>query len=168
MPVFKTLITKTQFHTLQKSVLSRGQTLRDDIQSMIDFGLDQYVTGQGNTNYLTQTLRTTMQIKALPTQAIKEYIKAHCNVKAEKLKDGELGFKRDKSITGFVVELPEVTWYDFEATKKAQATPCLKSIIQSKAMVTRFRKAIKEGHCDDVEYANKVIAAIEAIQVNVA
>lgn len=129
-----------EYMTAKRSVIKSVTAMRDNLQAMLVFGFKE-AAESGNLNYLTDSLQACIGVKALPTQSIKEYIKAHVNVKWVKRKDKTYGFAKDGALE---VQECTIPWYSHE-TAKHQATADLDPIAQAKAFLTRLTKAI-EGH----------------------
>ena len=116
---------------------------RDNLQEFLEFGLLHYKE-HGNTIYLSRTLNVCVGVSALPTRAIKDYIKDHANVQWKKDKAGNMVFmKVGKKVE---VTMPDVVWYDSKHVAKDQAKPDMDVLARTKALLTNLNKALEEGH----------------------
>lgn len=124
-------------------------TQRDNLQEFLEFGLLHYKEN-GNTVYLSQTLNVCVGVKALPTNAIKEYIKEHANVQWKKNKDGDMVFKKvGKQVE---VTMPSVIWYNSKHVAKDQAKADMDVLARTKSLLTSLTKALNDGHVKEGQH----------------
>lgn len=124
-------------------------TQRDNLQEFLEFGLLHYKK-HGNTLYLSQTLNVCVGVKALPTKAIKDYIKDHANVTWAKNKDGDMIFK--KSGKQVEVTMPSVIWYNSKHVAKDQAKADMDVLARTKTLLTSLNNALKDGHVKEGQH----------------
>lgn len=148
-------ITTKNFSIKLSAFKTSMNTQRDNLQDLIVFGICHYGE-HGSTVYLTKVLNTCIGVKALPTKAIKDFIKDHANVVWSKNKDGDMVFKKQgKEIEATI---PTIKWYESSHVKKDQAKPDMDVVARMKSLLTQLDKAmknhgIKEGQED---IANKL------------
>jgi hypothetical protein len=140
------------------------KTQRDNLQSLIVAGLEQYAA-HGNTVYLTSTLEKCIGVKSLPTASIKEYIKAHADVKWTKSKDGKNVVFAKSTAKGVErsVTMPDTAWYNHESKTKSEAKADTDGMASLKATYNRLTKLIADGKlkADSVVETQKALAALK-------
>ena len=154
-------LTTGNFKRKLSALVSSAKTQRENIQKFLVFAMAQY-KDHGNLSYLTMLLEACVGVRSMPTQTIKDYIKAHANVKYIKGKGGNMVFKKD----GKAVKVTEfkVTWYDWKGGKH-QATADLDALARTRALLTNVRKAISEGHIKEgqEEFIRKLESALNSV-----
>ena len=137
------------FNRKLSGVVKSAKSMRDNVQELIVAGLVHYEEHQ-DTGYLTDLVRACQGVRSLPTTTISEYIKLHANVGWGKLKDGKPGFKKvGKDIE---VQMPEVTWYDWEGGKHNEVKSDYQFLSTIKSAITKAVKAHEEGRISDEQW----------------
>lgn len=155
-----TSVNEKTFSKVLNGVIKSAAGMRDNLQALIVFGLEQY-SEHRNASYLSSVLNKCIGVKSIPTVTIKEYIKAHANIKWVKLSDGTHGFKMAEDNPNVV--MPEITWYDWKDAKHNKVTVDMDAMAQAKRLFTALTKALKEGHVKDKEKAEAIKAALEPL-----
>jgi hypothetical protein len=150
-------ITTKNFSTKLSAFLTSTKTQRDNLQALIVFGLTHY-RDHGDATYLSRGIQGCIGVKSLPTNTIKNYIKAQANLRLEAGKDGAVFKKEGKEVE---VTLLDVAWYEWEGADH-QAKPDVDAMARVKTLVTTLAKAIKEGTVKEGQevYTAKLLAAL--------
>lgn len=136
-------ITASNFNTKLAGFKTSINNQRDNLNDLIVFGIEHY-SEHGNTLYLSKVMNTCVGVKALPTQAIKQFIQDHANVAWKKDKAGNMVFKKNGKEV--VAEIPTIKWYDSKHVANQQAKPDMDVVARTKSLLTSLTKAMKEGH----------------------
>jgi len=160
-------ITAQTFNTRLSSFIKSQKTQRDTLQALLVFGLAFYkgdITGEsGDTGYLSSIMNSCIGVKSLPSNTIKDYIKAHANVKwGKSVKKGSTALVFTKSSKVVEVELPTQTWYDYHSEKNTVTTDYdeTKSI---KMLMDTITKRIKSGHIKNEEHGKEALAVLSGL-----
>jgi len=146
------------FNKVLGSFITSQKKSRDVLQSLIIFGLEQYKEHQ-NASFLSSIIIKCKGAKSIPTGTVKEYIKAHANVRFVKLSDGTHGFKKDGEVAE--VNTPDMPWYEWEGAKHNNVTVDMDVVAQAKRLLTMLRTKLEEGHVKDREAAMKIGKALD-------
>ncbi|MCW8982484.1 MAG: hypothetical protein OQK13_00405 [Gammaproteobacteria bacterium] len=146
------------FSSKLSGLIKSAKTQRENLQELISFGLAHYAEHHDPV-YLTKVANAAIGVRSLPTRTITDYIKHHANVGWTTLKDGKKGFKRIGKETQ--VEMPNVTWYDWEGGKHNQVVEDYDALATIKSTLTKAFKKEEEGHLKEGQ-ADK-LARIKAI-----
>ena len=163
-------ITAKNFTSKLNTTINSHATQRDNLQALLEFGIEFYngdhTENSGDTVYLTKTLNACIGVKSLSTIKMKDFIKDHANVSWVKTTDNSMVFKKIKKEK---VTVKEVTtkWYDFE-NEKHQAKADVHPMTQLKSWLTRTEKAIKDGLVKDSEEMDKAIEAMNNVKALLA
>lgn len=152
-------VTEKTFSKVLAATLKSATAMRSNIQALIVFGMQHYAEHR-NAAYLSSIVNKCIGVKALPTQTIKEYIKAHSNLHWVKLSDGTHGFKMNGD-NPEVKEL-DVSWYDWEGGKHNKVTTDMDFLSQIKSLQTRITKALSDGHIKE-ENREKAQQAVQTL-----
>lgn len=153
-------ITVSTFNNKLASMIANSVSLRQDAQSLIEFGLEQYKE-HGDTGYLSRFVHAANSVRTLPARTLKDYIKAHANVQYVKNKAGDaMVFK--KEVKGEAAEvLPlEQTWWDWKGNKNNDAIADFNLTSQIKSLVTRLTTAEDEGKSIKMEDLDSQLALL--------
>lgn len=122
-----------------------GQTKqREALQDCILFGLKQYAD-HGNTTPLSEVMCALHAAKTVKADYVKEYIKAHANVRLTANKDNkELPWLFKKNGKDVVVTEPQVAWYD-HSSNKTKPTADVDGLAKLRSALAMALKAEKEG-----------------------
>jgi len=129
------------FNQKLSGLVRSARNQRENVQELIEAGLNQYQE-HGNTVYLTKLLNECIGVKSLPTNSIKEYVKAHANVKWVKGKDGMV-FKKDGNDVH--VTMPTDKWWEHKSAQH-NAKPDMDVVQRVKSLKSQLDKAVKEGN----------------------
>ena len=158
---------KSTFNKALSAFISSQTTQRDKLQVILMAGFEQAIDN-GNTEYLTKALNACINVRSLPTNAIKEYVKVHIeNCAWLKGKDGNMVFKKAIKAKPMIVTMPTVVWYEHEVAAKSQAKPDMDVVAQAKALFTKLTKAleaetVKEGQTNTAIELKKHLAEVLA------
>lgn len=146
-------LNQKDFNKKLSGVITSAKSQRDNVQILIVSGLELYKEHR-NTGQLTQLIQSIIGVKSLPTTTIKEYIKAHANLRFVTNKNKDYVFKAMSKDTT-VEEIVE-TWYNWSGNKEAKPAPDMDIIAQAKSLLTRLKKAALEGHIKDADKAKEL------------
>lgn len=135
---------KTSFTKLATATVKAGQTVAENLQQLIEMGLDHY-NKSGDTEYLTRCVVTAQKARSVKADAIKLYIREHANVKWVEEKDKEPVFKKRGKSVPVEVKVPEVDWPEY--TGQDKVTP---DFDIDKALEALIKKASKSVEDDKV------------------
>ena len=135
------LINEKNFTTKLSAIGKSARTMRDNAQSVLDFGFLHYVQ-TGDSGYLSRIANACIGIKALNTAIMIAYIEDTANIKQAKLKDGARVFKKIKGDSP-TVKTVRGTWYDFEQPEKEVTALDIAKAIES--LVKNISKAKESG-----------------------
>jgi len=153
---------KTSFAKLEKSTVKAGLTVADNLQSLIEMGLNHYLAS-GDTEYLTRCVITAQKARSVKADDVKLYIREHANVRWIETEGKAPVFKKAGKGAAEVTE-PEQTWYDF--TKQDKVTPDFDIDKRIEALLKQAQKAIENDKVADeklahtLELANKLKALV--------
>lgn len=134
-----------QFKATLRGFLSSQKTQRDNLQDCLLYAFDQY--GQhSNCVPLTDIITGLNAVKTVPSKTVKEYIKAHANVKlVTDPKDKSLKFKKDGKGDAIVKDVL-VTWYDWHGNNINQAKADITDpVALLRAAMVKIKEAIDAG-----------------------
>jgi len=153
-------ITTKNFKSKLASVIKSAKTQRDNVQSIISFGLSHFKQHE-DACYLTQALNAAIGVKSLPTVTLKDYIKEHANLVWQKGKDDKLQFKKEgKDVK---VTMPTVAWYEWDGGKHNKVTTDMDVMAQTKALLKRIQAGLKDHKVKDEQAAKNVEAALKVV-----
>ena len=147
--------TKT-FAAKIKAAKKSESTLRDNIQLLTVSAVDTFAQ-HGDTSRIEMLVNASVTMKSIRSAELKNFIKAHANVKFAAAKDQD-GFIV-KKIKGESVEVKtiESNWYEF--SREGIAKPDLDLILKAKALLSSLDKAKEEGRAK-VSSANDRLEAV--------
>ena len=104
-------VTSKNFSPRLVKVGGAFSTIRDELNTLLSFALDQY--SKGNFTYITEIVNV-KTLKGIAMNSIVTFITAHADVKLEK---GEAGVYKfvSKKTRGFKYAPPTKTWYEHNA-----------------------------------------------------
>lgn len=137
-------INAKSFKTVLKSWTTSQEKQRDVLQALLVFGFEQF-KDHGNTGFLTEAINGVAKVKSIPTNNVKEYIKAHANVALHQAKDGPFAWVFKKSGKEVKVTMPTVSWYDHTANKNTKPTADVDGLALLRTALVKGLKAAKEG-----------------------
>lgn len=120
---------------------------RDVLQALIVFGLLQYKE-HGNTGFLSEAINGVMKVRAIPTNNVKEYIKAHANVvlhENKKATDKELRFVFKKQGKDVKVTEPTVVWYEHKTNKNTKPVADIDGLQLVRNALVKAATALENG-----------------------
>lgn len=152
-----------QFKAKLATITKSGKTLRENVQSVLIFGFEQ-AKEHGNLGYLSDVMRICIGVRALPTNAIKDYIKDYVEpIKWAKGPDGVVRFSKDGKNGKLKVTMPTEPWFEHESVRKTQAKQDLHVAQRLKSLLTALDNALKEHKVDDEALAKKASDALHGI-----
>jgi len=140
-------MTAVTFKTTLKSWTTGQEKQRDVLQALIVFGLEQFKSS-GNTGFLTEAINGVIRVKSIPTNNIKEYIKAHANVVLHQVKEpkvGQLPWVFKKQGKDVVVTMPTVVWYEHTSNKSNKPKADIDGLALLRNALVKALNASKEG-----------------------
>lgn len=103
-------------------IVKRAKTLRQDIQTLMFFGLTHYAE-HGDSTYLTNVMKSVAYVKTVPTKTIQHYIMLHApNLIWVKGKNGKVFKKKEKGIENTII-FPDVPWWEHEVNQANSDKP---------------------------------------------
>jgi hypothetical protein len=153
-------ITSTNFAAQLLSVSTAFGTIRDNIQSLLEFSMVQ--ASKDNYTYINMIVQNAGKLKGISMDGIKTYIEKHCDVKLE----SEAGVRKfaNKQTEGFVFVAPKATWWednDKGGLKVVDLDRAVQSLINSLTGVVDGKKDLKEGH--SIDEVKKVLAGLKKL-----
>ena len=144
------------FKTKLAAVARSETTLRGNIQALTVSAVDTYAQ-HGDTSRIEMLVNASVTMKSIRSADLKNFIKAHANVKFTAAKDQD-GFVV-KKIKGESIEVKpiESNWYEF--SREGIAKPDLDLILKAKALLSSLDKAKEEGRAK-VSSANDRLEAV--------
>lgn len=142
---FNTITTDKEFTKVVGQFKEGQGKANERLQALIEYGMGKYAAN-GDASNLSKALTIAIDVKSLPTKAIKEYIQDHANVQWKKTTDGTMKFSKvSKSADVEVKEISKPFW-DSARVKKVQAQPdFIDPIATIKAAFATLAKAKEEG-----------------------
>lgn len=116
---------------------------RDQLQECILYGLKQ-ANDHENLTPLSEVICAVDKVRTIKTDYIKEYIKAHANVRLTKGEDKALPWVFKKHGKTLDVKEPQVAWYD-HSSNKTKVTSDVDGLAKLRAALASILKAEKEG-----------------------
>ena len=135
---------KTSFTKLATATVTAGQTVAENLQQLIEMGLDHY-NKSGDTEYLTRCIVTAQKARSVKADSIKLYIREHANVKWVEAEGKEPVFRKIGKGSQPEVKAPEVDWPEY--TGQDKVTP---DFDIDKALEQLLKKASKSVEDDKV------------------
>lgn len=127
--------------------LRSQKSQRDNLQACLEYGLQKY--GEvSDTSQLTAIVKGLNLVKTVPAKTVKEYIKAHANVKLVKDKAGNLVFRKEAKGADVPakVTVPTVTWYDWQGNNANMAkADIVDPVAVMKAAMVKIKEAMDAG-----------------------
>lgn len=166
---YNTITTDKEFAKVAGQFKEGQGKANERLQALIEYGLSKYAAN-GDASNLSKALTIAIDVKSLPTKAIKEYIQDHANVSWKKTTDGTMKFM--KASKAAPVEVKDVTnpFWDSSRVKKVQAKPdFIDPIATIKAAFVQLAKAKEEGKipADRVGYFDDMKSRLDDIMNNV-
>jgi len=152
-----------QFSDKLRGIKVSATALRENIQSLIEYGLEQYRDHNGNATPLTELLTVIHDVKTVSSKTIKLYIGAHANVAWQKNKaTGKMRFvKAGKDVK---VTMPDKVWWAHEAVKQQDAKPdFVDPIAKVKATFGQLADALEAGkvHPERAPLVKEMVEALD-------
>jgi len=159
-------ITIKTFNASLNSVVKSAKTMRDNAQSLIDFGFVQYVE-TGDSGYLSRIAAACVGVKSLNTNAMIGYIESIANVKMNKAKDGSHVFKKTGKGEQPTIKPYTIAWYEFETTPPAtgdfDVAAKILAIIKGADKAHEAGRTIKiDGNAQAIKDLQAMIAVLSA------
>ena len=102
----------TYFNMLLANVIKAEGSIRDNVQTLVESAISTYGE-HGDTSRIEALVNASVKMRSIRSNTLKEFIKAHANVKFEPLQNND-GFKVRKIGKGAMEIQPiETLWYDF-------------------------------------------------------
>lgn len=138
------MLNNKQFTAKLNGVIKSAKSMRESVQVLIESGLEQYGE-HGDTGQLSRLIQACVGVRSLPTNVIRDYIKAHANVMFTKAKDGSYVFKKaagEKETTTVAIT---ATWYDWEGNGNAAPKTDFDVEKRIQMLIKSTTKALEEG-----------------------
>lgn len=114
--------TKNHAQLCNDLIVRRAKTLRQDIQTLLFFGLTHY-RDHGDATYLTNVMKSVAYVKTVPTKTIQHYIMLHApNLIWSKGKQGKVFKKKEKGLENTII-MPDVPWWEHEVNQSNNDKP---------------------------------------------
>ncbi len=145
---------KTSFAKLEKSTVKAGQTVAQNLQSLIEMALDHYVgAGAGDTEFLTRCVITAQAARSVQADAIKTYIKSHANVKWVEAEGKAPVFKKVGKGAAEITE-PTVEWPEFTGQDKVKPDADLAAMLKKIAGINKWlEKSVEDDKVKESDLA---------------
>lgn len=140
---------KTSFTKLETSTIKAGQTVAQNLQSLIEMALDHY-NASGDTEFLTRCVNTAQSARSVQADAIKTYIKAHANVKWVEAEGKAPVFKKVGKGAAEITE-PTVEWPEFTGQDKVKPDFDIDKALEQ--LLKRAQKAVEDDKVADDKLA---------------
>lgn len=145
---------------LTKTCVSFG-TVRDELNDLLAFSLDQY--SKGNFTYITEIVNV-KTLKGIAMNSIVTFITAHADVKLEKGEAGAYKFVSKKT-RSFKYVPPTVTWYEHNTDGEAKVIVPMTRLV---AFIKTMEKALTgDGKTTvakkDRKSGLKIVAGLKAL-----
>lgn len=161
----KAIQNQAGFEKSLKSVVTRTNNIRTDIQALLVFAFAQF-SQHGNAGFLERVLITIKPLKTVRTATMESFVFHYANVEwVGKGKDKRLKKTKGEALRcDFNGEL----WYEHD--NEGVDAPALKVLARYNSLVQALDKAAK-GECsyasdEDAEFASILTAALEDARVN--
>lgn len=158
------MLDNKQFTAKLNGVIKSAKSMRESVQALIESGLEQYGE-HGDTGQLSRLIQACVGVRSLPTNVIRDYIKAHANVMFTKAKDGTHVFKKAAGEKTTAVKPTTQTWYDWEGNgnKAPQTDFDVEKKIQM--LIKSTTKALEEGKVKEGQEAeaSSLVAKLQEV-----
>lgn len=145
MTTYNTITTDKEFSKVVGQFKDGQVKANERLQSLIEYGLTKYAAN-GDASNLSKAMTIAIDVKSLPTKAIKEYIKEHANVKWIKTTDGTMKFAKDSKKSEPLVSECTKPFWESQQVKKVQAKPdFIDPIAELKAAFGKLEAAKRDG-----------------------
>lgn len=163
------MLANKEFNTTLKGVITSAKNQRDKIQALIVSGLEEYQE-HGNTGQLSRLIQAVVGVRSLPTNTLRDFIKAHANVMFTKAKDGSYVFKKMTGEKEVAVTIPDVTWYNWKGNPNKNPNLDFDVAKALSQMVKRVAKAMDEGKVKEgqEEEASLVLSDLSKLEKRIA
>lgn len=133
---------------------------RDQLQDCLLYGLKQY-KDHGNLTPLSEVVCSIDKVRTIKTDYIKEYIKAHANVRLTKGEDKALPWVFKKHGKDIDVKEPTLAWYD-HSSNKTKVTEDVDGLALLRAALVKALKAdtagkLKAGQSATIKKASELL-----------
>ena len=130
------------FNMLLANVIKAEGSIRDNVQTLVESAIATYGE-HGDTSRIEALVNASVKMRSIRSNTLKEFIKAHANVKFEPLQNND-GFKVRKIGKGAMETQPiETLWYDFNNEGIAKEKAILAVI---KGALAQIDKAEENGN----------------------
>lgn len=148
------------FKTKLNAVIKSESTLRDNVQALAVSAIETF-GNHGDTSRIEMLVNASIKMKSIRSQTLKEFIKAHANVKFTPVKDG-VGFVVKKIGKGAIeVKVVESNWYDFDKVGVAVEKEAMKVL---KGALATIKKAQSDNKLKTMTVAeSKMVAQLESM-----
>ena len=152
----------SQFKTAVKSIVRSALTMRDNIDAAARVALSQYAE-HGDTTWLSFLLTETVNVKALATGTLSNWICAHANVKRAKSKSGDIVFRKVSRNADIAVTMPEPDdhWYDFDTT--GQAKPDVDAYVALRSLIRKIQSSLEDGRAKDKSASETLLRKLDGL-----
>ena len=129
------------FNMLLANVIKAEGSIRDNVQTLVESAIATYGE-HGDTSRIEALVNASVKMRSIRSNTLKEFIKAHANVKFEPLQNND-GFKVRKIGKGAMEIQPvETLWYDFNNEGVAKEKELLSML---NGVVNQVDKAEEKG-----------------------
>ena len=129
------------FNMLLANVIKAEGSIRDNVQTLVESAIATYGE-HGDTSRIEALVNASVKMRSIRSNTLKEFIKAHANVKFEPLQNND-GFKVRKIGKGAMETQPiETLWYDFNNEGVAKEKELLSML---NGVVNQVDKAEEKG-----------------------
>lgn len=143
---------KTSFAKLEEATVKAGQTVAQNLQSLIEMALNHY-NASGDTEFLTRCVITAQAARSVQADAIKTYIKAHANVKWVEAEGKAPVFKKVGKGAAEITE-PSVEWPEFTGQDKVKPDADLAAMLKKIAGINKWlEKSVEDDKVKESDLA---------------
>ena len=166
-------ITVGNYNATLSSFIAGSTSLRQGAQDLMEFGFIQYggngkaeddpdrVEGHGDAGYLSRFITACNTVKALPTNTLKNYIKAHTNLVYTKSSDDTMTFKKEVKGEATVLLERESVWWNWKGNEKNDAIADFNLTSQLKSLVTRLTSAENDNKTIKIDDLDGTMAVLQ-------
>ena len=149
------------FNMLLANVIKAEGSIRDNVQTLVESAVATYGE-HGDTSRIESLVNASVKMRSIRSNTLKDFIKAHANVKFEPLQNND-GFKVRKIGKGAMETQPiETLWYDFNNEGIAKEKAVLAVI---KGALASIEKAEEKGNLKTPTVAESQLVATLRSQV---
>lgn len=144
------------FKTKLAGVVRSENSLRENIQALTVSAVETFGE-HGDTSRIEMLVNASVKMRSIRSNTLKDFIKAHANVRFVAAKDGE-GFTVKKAGKGPIEVQPiDSDWWEFD--KQGVAKPDFDALVKAKHLLSSLDKAKDEGRAK-LNSANDRIEAV--------